>query len=200
MNITYDYYEKNTKEFFESTVNADVEYLYQDFLKYIPIDARILDLGCGSGRDSKYFKDKGYKVVSVDASPALCSMAKDNLGIDIICKRFDELHYKEEFNGIWACASLLHCNKRELKETIKIIERALIPGGVFYASFKYGDFEGEREGRFFLDLNENTAIDIFGKIDGLEIIKVWKSEDVRRDKDVSWINVLMIKECNNTNE
>ena len=200
MSLTYDYYEKNTKEFFESTVNADVEYLYQDFLKHIPINGKILDLGCGSGRDSKYFKDEGYKVVSVDASPSLCSMAKDNLGIDVICKRFDELNYKEEFNGIWACASLLHCNKKELQETIKKIERSLISGGVFYSSFKYGDFEGERDGRYFLDLNEKTAIDVFGKIKDLEIIKVWKSEDVRRGKDVSWINVLMMKDQNKTNE
>ncbi len=152
-----------------------------------------MDLGCGAGRDSKNFIDRGYEVVSVDASTTLALLAKQKLGIDVICKTFDEIDYSEEFDGVWACASLLHCDKVKLPDIIAKVRDALIPGGVFYASFKYGEFEGERDGRFFLDLNEESVVEVFSRVSGLAIKKVWESVDVRRDCDVKWINIVAEK-------
>ncbi len=193
MSTTHDYYEENAEEFFESTVGAETEYLYKDFLELIPPHGRILDLGCGAGRDSRNFIERGYEVVSVDASTTLALLAKQKLGIDVICKTFDEIDYSEEFDGVWACASLLHCDKAKLPDIIAKVRDALIPGGVFYASFKYGEFEGERDGRFFLDLNEESVVEVFSRVSGLAIKKVWESVDVRRDCDVKWINIVAEK-------
>ena len=191
MNQTKEYYENNTEEFFDSTVSADVEYLYCDFLNNIPQGGKILDLGCGSGRDTKAFIDRGYSVTAVDGSPSLCEMAKVQLGIEVECSDFNELNYKEEFDGVWACASLLHCSRENLPNIIDKIKNALVPNGVVYMSFKYGDFEGEKLGRFFLDLNEERFEEILQKTNGLEKIKVWQSEDTRREKDVIWLNALL---------
>ena len=118
-------------------------------------------------------------------------MAKDNLEIKVECLDFNELNFKEEFDGVWACASLLHSSSDNLPIVINKIKDALLPNGVVYMSFKYGDFEGEKLGRFFLDLNEEKFEEIFQKTSGLEIIKVWQSEDTRREKDVLWLNVLL---------
>ena len=191
MNKTKDYYENNTEEFFDSTVSADVGYLYCDFLENVPQGGRILDLGCGSGRDAKAFIEKGYSVTAIDGSQSLCEMAKEKLGIKVECLDFNELNYQEEFDGVWACASLLHSSRDNLPIVINKIKDALLPNGVVYMSFKYGDFEGEKLGRFFLDLNEEKFEEIFKKTSGLEIIKVWQSEDTRREKDVIWLNVLL---------
>ena len=193
MNKTKEYYENNTADFFDSTISADVEYLYCDFLKSIPQGGRILDLGCGSGRDAKAFIEKGYSVTAIDGSPSLCKMAKEKLGIEVECLDFNDLNYKEEFDAVWACASLLHCSRENLPNIIDKIKNALVLNGVVYMSFKYGDFEGEKLGRFFLDLNEERFDEIFQKTNGLEKIKVWQSEDTRRDKDVTWLNVLLRK-------
>lgn len=193
MNKTKKYYENNTEEFFNSTISADVEYLYCDFLNNISQGGKILDLGCGSGRDTKAFIEMGYSVTAIDASPSLCKMAKDKLGIEIECLDFNELNYKEEFNGVWACASLLHCSRENLPSIINKIKNALVPYGVVYMSFKYGDFEGEKLGRFFLDLNEDRFEEIFQKTKGFKKIKIWQSEDTRREKDVIWLNILLRK-------
>ena len=157
----------------------------------IPQGGKILDLGCGSGRDTKAFIDRGYSVTAVDGSPSLCEMAKVQLGIEVECSDFNELNYKEEFDGVWACASLLHCSRENLPNIIDKIKHALVPNGVVYMSFKYGDFEGEKLGRFFLDLNEERFEEILKKTNGLEKIKVWQSEDTRREKDVIWLNALL---------
>ncbi len=193
MNKTKEYYENNTEEFFDSTVSADVGYLYYDFLKSIPQGGKILDLGCGSGRDAKAFIEKGYFVTAIDVSPSLCKMAKEKLGIEVECLDFNEVNYKEKFDGVWACASLLHCSRENLPSIINKIKNALVPNGVVYMSFKYGDFEGEKLGRFFLDLNEDRFEEIFQKTKGFKKIKIWQSEDTRREKDVIWLNILLRK-------
>lgn len=193
MTNTKKYYEDNAKEFFDSTVETNVDKLYSKFLKYIPKQGRILDLGCGSGRDSKFFLDSGYKVVALDSSEKLCEMAKEKLGVETVCISYFDMDFQEEFEGIWACASLLHCNKNELLAVMKKIKSALKSGGILYASFKYGDFCGERDGRFFLDLNEKSVRNLLSQINGIEIIELWKSEDVRRERDVQWLNIIVKK-------
>ena len=189
-----DYYNNNALNFIEGTVNVDTGPLRERFLKYIPDGGNVLDLGCGSGRDSKCFKEAGYQVSAIDASQELCIKASEYSGIDVRCMRFEELDDDGKYDGVFACASLLHVPEKDLPDVLAKINRALKPQGILYASFKYGDFAGERDGRFFHDMNEESVTELFSHIDGFDIDCMWQSHDVRRDKDAYWINVIAIRE------
>jgi len=190
---TIEYYDCNAGDFIEGTVNVDTGSLRERFLRYVPEDGTILDLGCGSGRDSKCFKDAGYRVTAIDASQELCIKASEYAEIDVRCMRFEELEDVGRYDGIFACASLLHVPEKDLPEVLAKINTALKPQGVLYASFKYGDFAGERDGRFFHDMNEKSATELFTSIPGFKVEEMWQSHDVRRDKDAYWINVIARK-------
>ena len=187
---TTDYYNSYAQDFIDGTVNVDTGNLRERFLKYVPTGGFVLDLGCGSGRDSKCFKDAGYKVAAIDASQELCIKASEYAGIDVRCMRFEELDDVGKYDGIFACASLLHVPEGELPGILDRINTALKPQGVLYASFKYGDFAGERDGRYYHDMNEKSATELFMSISGFKIEEMWQSHDVRRDKDAYWINVI----------
>src|SRR5215471_3039377 len=151
---TVGYYDAHAAEFCENTVSLDMTELYAPFLRDIPAGGRILDAGCGSGRDSLAFLRKGYHVVSIDASAEMVNAATKLTGQEARILRFDALDFESEFDGIWACASLLHVARQELSPVLARLTRALKPNGVLYISFKYGDCERMEGGRFFDDLNE----------------------------------------------
>ena len=190
---TTDYYNTNASDFIDGTIDVDTGSLRERFLKYVPAGGSILDLGCGSGRDSKCFKDAGYDVRAIDASRELCIKASEYAGIDVKCMRFEELDDAGIYDGVFACASLLHVPERDLPGVLAKINKALKPDGVLYASFKYGDFAGERDGRFFHDMNEKSVEVLFTSLPGFGIEEMWQSHDVRRNKDAYWINVIARK-------
>ena len=138
---TLDYYNKNADAYIEKTRFMDVSSLYEDFEECLSPGDRILDLGCGSGRDAKHFLEQGYEVVAVDGSVELCKRAEYYLGIPVRHLMFFDLAFHEEFDGVWACASLLHVPKAEITETLHKVCSSLKVGGVLYASFKYGEDE-----------------------------------------------------------
>lgn len=187
---TTEYYNKNSLEFIEGTINVDTGILRDRFLKYISSGGKILDLGCGSGRDTKCFLEAGYQVTAIDASQELCLKATEYTGINVRCTRFEELNDVKEYDGVFACASLLHVQEGDLPDILTKINKALKQQGVLYASFKYGDFAGERDGRYFHDMNEVSVEELFITVSGFRIEEVWQSHDVRRDKEVYWINVI----------
>ncbi len=187
---TTEYYNKNSLEFIEGTINVDMGILRDRFLKYIPSGGKILDLGCGSGRDTKCFLEAGYQVTAIDASQELCLKATEYTGINVRCTRFEELNDVKEYDGVFACASLLHVQEGDLPDILTKINKALKQQGVLYASFKYGDFAGERDGRYFHDMNEVSVEELFITVSRFRIEEVWQSHDVRRDKEVYWINVI----------
>ncbi len=147
-----NYYNENAQAFFDGTVNADMSENYKEFLERLPKNGYILDAGCGSGRDTKKFMDMGYKVQAIDASSEMCRLANSHTGLEIRQMRFQELEERSIYDGIWASASLLHVRKEELLYVLRKLNEALKPQGILYASFKYGEFEGERNGRYFHDL------------------------------------------------
>lgn len=188
---TLRYYEENAESFIAGTIDADMNDARQRFLKELPPKACILDFGCGSGRDTKAFLDAGYIVDAVDGSPELCRIASIYTGIQVQEMLFQDLHAGKEFDGIWACASILHLPKPELSETIKKIAVALKPGGVLYTSFKYGTFEGMRNGRYFTDFTEDTLKVFWSDFPSLPIITTWLTQDVRTGREEEqWINLL----------
>jgi 2-polyprenyl-3-methyl-5-hydroxy-6-metoxy-1,4-benzoquinol methylase len=195
MNSTLDYYNKNAMGFCDNTINANMENLYELFLSYIQQGGRILDLGCGSGRDTKAFIDRGYNVQAIDGSEELCKIASQYTGQPVLCKLFRDLDYSNEFDGIWACSSLLHLSKAELSGVFEKMIRALYSVGYIYMSFKYGDFSGERNGRFFTDINEEGLNELLTNYSNLKIIELKITGDVRVGREQEkWLNVLLKKE------
>ena len=190
---TIDYYNKHAEEFTASTVEIDMESLYQPFLAELPEGARILDVGCGSGRDTLAFKKKGYQVDSIDYSEELVKKASRLTGIPIKLKSFYEVDDYEAYDGIWACASLLHCERTRLKEVIGKLLSALKPNGVIYMSFKYGNGDREKDGRQFTDLDEVQAKALLGQFDRVQQVKQWITVDQRPDRQEEWLNLLWKK-------
>ena len=188
---TIRYYDTHAEEFVAGTENADISACRDRFLQYLKPGQKILDAGCGSGRDVIAFKNEGYEVEAFDASEELCRIAAEKTGIPIKQQRFEELEGVESYDGIWACASILHLPKPELSETIKKIAVALKPGGVLYTSFKYGTFEGMRNGRYFTDFTEDTLKVFWSDFPSLPIITTWLTQDVRTGREEErWINLL----------
>ena len=186
-----NYYNQNAQEFYDGTVNVDMSVSYRPFLEVVKAGGQILDAGCGSGRDSLYFINNGYKVMAMDASEAMVDMASKLIGQKVLKLRFQDINFNDQFDGIWACASLLHVNRKEIDEVVLKLSGALRKGGILYASFKYGDAEVEREGRYFNCCDETAITSLLEKQPELEITKVWRSYDVRPDKkDESWVSVL----------
>ena len=194
MTKTLEYYNQCAKDYNELTLNIEFEHKREMLLKYLKPGAHILDLGCGSGRDSKAFLQKGYQVRAVDGSQELCKIASENIGQEVICQLFDELEETNTYDGVWACASLLHLPTDELKKVIQKVEQSLKKGGYFYASFKYGEFEGERDGRYFNDFTEETFNDLLIEFPNLKIQEVEVTTDVIPGREnVSWLNIIMKK-------
>jgi len=186
-----NYYNTNAKEFFNGTVFANMDENYTYFLEKLPQRAHILDAGCGSGRDSLNFKKLGYEVTAMDASSELCSLAKEYIGQEVLELRFQDMAFENDFEGIWACASLLHVPSMELPGIIDKLTKALKPGGILFASFKYGDFEGLRNGRYFQDLTEDKAEKLFTNTE-LNVEKMWITKDVRAEHvDECWLNIVV---------
>ncbi|MBE5970653.1 MAG: class I SAM-dependent methyltransferase [Lachnospiraceae bacterium] len=190
---TIDYYNKNLKRFVLDTEDADVSALRGKFVDKLPEKAYILDWGCGSGRDSKAFLEAGYDVDAVDASKKLADYAGKKTGIKVKCQSFEELKARDKYDGIWACASLLHLEKNKLREAFKVAHEALKKGGIIYASFKYGEFEGERKGRYYSDMTEEALAKLLAGI-AFEREEMWISVDVRKDRgEEKWLNLILRK-------
>jgi SAM-dependent methyltransferase len=191
--MSTEFYNINAKDFYERTVSLDIKNLYEPFLERIEKGAHILDAGCGSGRDTKYFLDQGYKVSAFDASSEMVKLASALTGEPIKTKMFHEMTEENVYDGIWACASLLHVPLQDLQETMQVMNRSLKQGATFYASFKLGSIERQKEGRHFTDLNEDILKTIINKIDNIQLDQTWITEDVRNDKTEEWLNALMTK-------
>lgn len=193
MNQTSNYYNQHAQAFFENTYQVEMESLYAPFLRYLPEQASILDLGCGSGRDILAFKKKGYQVEAIDYSAELVKKARELTNIEVRQQSFYDLAENNKYDGIWACASLLHCERYRLTEVLGLIVKALKPNGVCYMSFKYGDTDREKEGRSFTDLNEQQAYDLLKQIDQALLLQQWITVDKRPDSTEEWLNILIRK-------
>lgn len=185
------------EQYAESTAHLDMQKFYNRFEKYLSEDACVLDAGCGSGRDSKHFIEKGYTVTAFDASETMCECASKLTGQKVRTLTFQAMDYQECFDGIWACASLIHVPEDELVSVIKKVIVALKPGGVLYASWKYG--KGTRfddhSGRLFCDMNENNITRYFSEKDGIQIEEIWETNDVRENINSQiWLNII-VKKC-----
>ena len=194
MDQTIDYYNLNAENFIENTQNVDMHLAQDKFLHLLNEGTAILDFGCGSGRDTKYFLDKGCRVTATDGSAELCRRASVFTGIEVQEMLFQELDDIDTYDGIWACSSILHLPKNELLLVIRKMSDALKNTGVIYTSFKYSDFEGVRNGRYFTDFTEDSFKEFIAEIPELTIEDYWITDDVRpRRGDEKWLNLILRK-------
>ena len=188
------YYEAHAEDFAGSTLDIPFSSVQDRFLSLVPEGGRILDFGCGSGRDTRYFLSRGFKVDAIDGSPKMAEIASRNTGISVQCLRFQDLSEIDRYDGIWACASILHVPEEELPEVLFRMSRAAKPQGILYVSFKYGTFSGERNGRFFTDLDEEKLSHLLSSRPELSLSSLWISEDARPERrGEKWLNALLQK-------
>jgi SAM-dependent methyltransferase len=194
MDNTLDYYDKNAYQFVQGTLSVDFTGTQDIFLKKLKEAAFILDFGCGSGRDIKYFMDKKYRVDATDGSKELCRIASEYTGIEVKQMLFSELDVVDKYDGIWACSSILHLTRNELKPVLQKMAAALKSGGIVYTSFKYGEFEGVRGGRYFTDFTSKTFLDFMQDMKALQVEECWITGDVRPGRGgEKWLNLILRK-------
>jgi SAM-dependent methyltransferase len=188
-----EYYNQNAGEYFEHTVDINMQECWDSFTKLLPEGGSILDLGCGSGRDSAYFISCGFDLTAMDASEEMCDLASIHIGQDVLHLSFAEVDFNEVFDGIWACASLLHVPSSEIEEIFAKIVQSLKLNGILFMSFHYGDFEGERDGRYYTDYGSKKIKELIAKYENMELIEIKKCEDSRDNSDQIWIYALARK-------
>lgn len=243
MNETIEYYNRHAQSFCDSTVMADMSLCRRRFLQYIPKGGRILDAGCGSGRDSRAFLEAGYRVEAFDASEAVCEYARTYTGLPVRCCRFEDFaeHFRTSgssafglldtgvlresddicgsggfgqpgsgalregtavdgaaamgenagFDGIWACASLLHLPEKSLAAVLPMLAGALKRSGILYASFKRGQNQHFRGGRFFCDFTEDSLTKLISQSHCFKLLECFVTGDVRADREGElWVNII----------
>ncbi len=173
-----EYYNQKGDKYIESTLESDMSMHYIHFYPKLPANGKILDLGCGSGRDTKFFKELGFNVVALDGSEKMCRFAEQYTCGEVLCMDYKDMHFESEFDGIWACASLVHLQKEELPGIIQKISAAIKKDGIFYSSFKYGHGEAVVDGRYFSYYTESEIEQIIEPA-GLYLMQTRETEAVR---------------------
>lgn len=192
---TVSWYDRHAASFAADTERADVAELRARFLRHLTDGARILDAGCGVGRDALAFCQAGYSVVAFDASERMVELARDRLpaSCPVLRMRFDEMAWRGEFDGVWACASLLHVPAVDFLGVARRIVAALRSGGIWYVSFKQGSGERWSSGRLFVDHTEESlaAVALALKV---KVIEAWTTGDVRPGRAGElWANALLLR-------
>ncbi len=198
MNDTLKFYYDNAESFTANTLNADMSDARNKFLKYVK-SRKILDLGCGAGRDTLAFSNAGYEVTAMDGCKSLCEQVKKISNAKVLNMTFDAINFVNEFDGIWACASLLHVSSSEIIAILEKVIKSAKYNSPIYMSFKYGEFEGMRNGRFFNDYTEDKFKSLIKNLN-LSIAEMWLTEDVRPDRSNKWLNTIcIVKQGSNIN-
>ena len=188
------YYSTNAIEYCEETSKFDVGDIYRPFLEHLSPGSHILDLGCGSGRDSKAFREMGYNVTSVDGSAEVAAWASAFTGCSVTVKEFQEIDYQEEFDGVWASASLLHCHQDQLQDVILRIVESMKSKAVAYMSFKWGGSPSiDDRGRHFTNQTTKSLGLLLGNVENTEILEIWESEMTLRGQPQKWSYAIIRK-------
>lgn len=194
LKLVKQYYNKHAKEFINNTLNVDLQPIYDRFYAYLNKGQKILDIGFGSGRDSLQFYKKGFKVVSIDFAEEIVMRGKILLSNEVLLVDARNMRYQNEFDAIWASAIFLHFKESEILETLKKCETALKSEGVVYLSFKYGESEIFRHGRYFNDFDEQKFERMMTRADGFNVSEMWKTKDARKDHvGHHWLNIILRK-------
>lgn len=194
VNSTVYYYDKNAHKFYNSTVNVDMSEHYRRFEEYLLPESRILDAGCGSGRDSLYFLSKGYIVQAFDASVEMVKLSSELTGLAVQHAKFEDVKFNVKFNGIWASASLLHIDRGSIMDILQRLAAMLCEDGVLFMSFKYGDKVYEKDDRLFYCYDQSSFSAMVSSIPALKILELYKTADVRDERiNEYWLSAIAKK-------
>ena len=191
-NTTLDYYNNHAQEYAQTTNRADMSENYSRFLKFVKQGGSIVDIGCGGGRDLKYFKDHGYETTGLDASKELCVIASKYSGCPVTCSDFLSWEPSCKFDAFWANASLLHLTEKDIIRFFSTKTAFLNKGGIFYFSMKTGIQEGNDDnGRFFTPFSEALLQKILKTLPSCKIVDRWYSADRLDREDTHWESVIL---------
>lgn len=186
------YYETNAKRYARETFYADMSEQYQKFLPLLREQARILDVGSGSGRDACYFQKHGYQVTALEPSKNLCREIRKVFLGEIVCSDIQSYQPDQPFDGIWACASLLHLREKEIMRFFEKMDLYLKDNGIIYFSGKNGIPTGKAaDGRYFFEFTEQLVEKILAANERMQLEELWYTEDVNGRKNFRWMNVIM---------
>lgn len=191
---TLEYYNKNANTYYEQTLSGNLQENYDRFLKHLPSNAYILDFGCGSGRDSKYFIEQGYKVKAIDGSEEMCKLASSYINQEVYCMKFEDLKDINTYDAIWACASILHIEKEKLINILSKMITALKDNGIIYTSFKIGEGYNIQEGKYYNYLTKDEMIKLLNKLNkNVKLIDYFETlpSTKRKAKNTTWGNFII---------
>lgn len=188
------YYEENASSYIKETLTLDIEEIRNKFIKMLPANAHILDLGCGSGRDSHMFLSRGYSVTAIDPSHSIAAITSKFLGQIVHIKKAQDINESAEYDAVWACASLLHVPKVKMPVVISNIIKSLKPGGILYMSFKKGASERwDNRGRFFNDYSLEDLSDLMRLQPQIHKIECTSNNSILRGQPQTWLNIFARK-------
>ncbi|PYK53459.1 MAG: SAM-dependent methyltransferase [Verrucomicrobia bacterium] len=163
------------------------------FLELVAPSGRLLDAGCGEGRDTRFFIERGYVVISFDASIGMVRKCQEYPHAYCVHLSFSKIDFREEFDGVWACASLLHRPFEEAKSAVVKLATALKPKGIMFVSVRAGKGDSGENGRYFQYYDDKMVVALFAHDPRLEVLRAWHSTSLGPDGDQGneWINVLV---------
>lgn len=189
-----DYYNQNASAYYEKTVHADMAKIMQPFIELLPENAEVLDMGCGSGRDTLALEEAGFSVTAMDGAAEMCRLAEIYTDKEILHLTYEEMDFQNVFDGIWACAALVHIPYKKMPQTLKKMVEALVDGGLIYMSLRDGNRKGWDGLRQYYDYNEERILELLGNIPGTKIVDIWKTLPLIEDDNPSaWWNIILRK-------
>ena len=194
---TVSSYNREYRKYYRDTAYIDLSEIYNEFRTHISKCGTILDAGCGVGRDTRYFIQHGYKVVSFDASERMVQLCSQYPFSYCLQQSFADIENIEEFDAIWACATLLHLDEDELKDALLRLVNALKPKGMLYFSLKPRKSSGckstEKNGKRYYLYQTRWVEDFVQQELMLEKVKIWESIGKKTSDPANWDNYLYKK-------
>lgn len=194
LSSTAAYYSNNAQDYINETLNLEMKEAFERFVPELLPGGNVLDIGCGSGRDSLFFIQQGFLVTPIDGCPEMSRLASSVIGIPVETKQFQSISDIEKYDGIWANASLLHCPKSDINAIFQKIITALKLNGVWFMSFKLGDGEHvDTRGRFFNNYTEQSLKALINFFDELVLQNSWVSKSETPNGAQEWVNAIVCK-------